>query len=84
MEEVNMDKELKSCPVCRHSQCINYIVDVKHWFCLNCDTQFDDHQVIYVYDEMGELVEVITNRPDIWKRIKKNNWKKGLIRTVTV
>lgn len=79
-----MAKDLKRCPVCKKSHCINYILDVKHWLCMNCDTQFDEHHVIYIYDEMGELVEVITSQPDVWNYIKKRNWKKRLIQTVTL
>jgi len=80
-------KELTRCPVCRKNHCINYILDVRLWFCKNCDTHFDEHQVIHVYDEMGDLVEVIAaSQPDIWNYINKRDWKKkkGLIQTITL
>jgi ribosomal protein L37AE/L43A len=73
----------KNCPVCQ-SHNVNYLLTEKHWYCLNCDTEFDKNNVIYVYDDRGELVEVITHKTGIWEHVKLNKAGKGLIRTVTV
>ncbi|MEW9670292.1 hypothetical protein [Ammoniphilus sp. 3BR4] len=76
--------EQRSCPVCQESQLVNYILAEKHWYCLQCDTEFDRNDVIYVYDDKGELVEVIAAKPDIWEGLSITKTKKNLIRTITV
>jgi hypothetical protein len=51
---------------------------------MKCETEFDQNNVIYIYDDKGELVEVIASQPGLWDRIKHGKAKKNLIRTVTV
>jgi hypothetical protein len=76
--------EEKDCPICQQSQNVNYLATERHWYCMNCDTEFDQNNVIYIYDDKGDLIEVIASRPGIWEGIKIGKAGKGLIRTVTV
>ena len=75
--------EQRCCPVCQESQQVNYIMAEKHWYCMHCDTEFDRDDVIYVYDDMGDLVEVIAKEQEVWENVKLGKAKKNLIRTVT-
>jgi|GEM_PF-3109794 len=73
----------RTCPVCQENQNVNYIVAEKHWYCLHCYTEFDANNVIYVYNDRGDLVEVIANKPGLWDKLKSAN-RKDVIRTITV
>jgi len=75
--------ENKACPVCQEIQQVNYIMSEKHWYCLKCDTEFDREGVIYVYDDMGDLVELIADKPKIWDQLKIGKAKRKLILTTT-
>ncbi|MBP1931118.1 hypothetical protein [Ammoniphilus resinae] len=59
MSKMKRFAEYKHCPACRFRLKTNYIPAIKHWYCVNCDTEFDGNNYIYVYNEMGDLVEVI-------------------------
>lgn len=76
--------EGRECPVCQESQQVNYIMSEKHWYCLSCDTEFDGNDVIYVYDDKGDLVELIAKEQKIWDRLKLGGKsKRNLILTTT-
>lgn len=75
----------KGCPVCQSKRSVNYIQDIKHWFCMHCEVEFDKHHIIYIYDESGILVEVIGQKPGFWESIRfGKGTSKALIKTVTV
>src|SRR5690554_4156291 len=81
----NVPDKPKECPVCQSNRSVNYIQDIKHWFCLLCEVEFDKQQTIYVYDDSGKLVEVIGQNPNFWQTIRfGKNTDKGLIKTVTL
>ncbi|RKD22615.1 hypothetical protein BEP19_10160 [Ammoniphilus oxalaticus] len=73
----------RPCPVCQERAQVNYILREKHWYCLQCDTEFDGDGVIYIYDDKGELVELITDKPKIWDQLKVGKTKRKLIFTTT-
>jgi hypothetical protein len=75
--------EKKPCPVCQEKNQVNYIFAEKHWFCMNCYTEFDQDNVIYIFDDSGELIEVIAHKPGLWDKLKAGKKGKNLIRTVT-
>ncbi|WP_148497548.1 hypothetical protein [Paenibacillus senegalensis] len=77
-------REEKKCPICMKKHNVNYISSIKHWYCVNCDTEFDRNNVIFVYDDGGELIEVISDEPGVWDHLKLGKAKKGIIMTVTV
>lgn len=72
------------CPVCKEPKKTNYISSIKHWLCLNCDTEFDKNNVIYIYDELGELVELIVNNKEIASQLHQKQWSKGVCMTISV
>ncbi|GIP34769.1 hypothetical protein [Paenibacillus sp. J2TS4] len=77
-------QETKKCPVCQKKHNVNFISSIKHWYCVQCDTEFDRNNVIYIYDDNGELIEVISDKPGIWDHLKLGKTKKGIIMTLTV
>ncbi|MGN7383446.1 Uncharacterised protein [Chlamydia abortus] len=77
-------QEAKKCPVCQKTHNVNFISSIKHWYCVQCDTEFDRNNVIFVYDDNGELIEVISDKPGIWNHLKLGKTKKGIIMTLTV
>lgn len=81
----SIPEKIKECPVCQSPRSVNYIVDMKHWYCITCEVEYDQHHVIYVYDEAGTLVEVIGQKPGFWNAIRfGRGTSKTLIKTVTV
>jgi hypothetical protein len=81
----NIPEKRKECPVCQSTRSVNFIVDIKHWYCVTCDVEYDHNRVIYVYDECGILVEVIGQKPGFWDAIRfGRDTSKSLIKTVTI
>lgn len=75
----------KECPVCQSARTVNYIVDIKHWYCVSCDVEYDQNHVIYVYDEGGILVEVIGHKPGFWDCIRfGRDTSRSLIKTISL
>ncbi|MCZ8515061.1 helix-turn-helix domain-containing protein [Paenibacillus filicis] len=60
----------RDCPVCMQSRFVHFIATEKHWYCTHCDVEFDRNNAIHVYDENGNIIEVLSNKSEIWEKLR--------------
>lgn len=77
-------KEIKRCPICQSIRKTNYLPSTSRWYCLTCETEFDKNGIIYVYDENGDLVELISSNPKVMELRSLNKINKSVICTITL